>query len=205
MVDATGGNPLLLSALLRATASWGEGEGELTELLGALGRAIVESSGHCYLDTDDPRLIAEWERAFERLADEGSTIDLAEFDRGSWRRSWRRRYSPERTQEILDSAERAAEVAALARPESDANRNNAKAIARLVEASTAIPNLVVVSGSVLLIKVTDQHGSRIVSKTLTATQLRAFEASDGLSSHPSEALEFLAAPDGERPPLAEGP
>lgn len=202
MVAATGGHALLVSALLHAASA--SSDGDPLDLLVTLGGAVIDRAGWYYLDTDDPRLIAEWERAFEGLAEEGSEVDLAEFKRGSWRRAWRRRYSPERTEEILDSAERAAEVAALSRPESDANRNNAEAIARLIEASTAIPNLVVVSGSVLLIKVTDKRGARIISKTLTATQLRTFEANEHLLSHPADALEFLALADNELPPLAEG-
>jgi len=202
IVEATGGVPLLLSVLAHASAMWSAGGA--VDALGAFQRVLDERSGRYFLDTDDPRLITEWERAFQQLSEEGTAVDLAEFERGSWRRSWRRRYTPERTQQILDSAERAAEVAALARPEADANRNNAEAIARLIEASTAIPNLVVVSGSVLLIKVTDQRGARIVSKTLTATQLRVFEQNEQLLSHPADALAFLAEGGPQAAPLPQG-
>jgi hypothetical protein len=44
-----------------------------------------------------------------------------------------------------------------------------------------------------MIKVTDEREARIVSKTLTATQLRAFEQNERLPSHPADALAFLAA------------
>lgn len=193
LVDASGSQPLLLSVLARAAAY--SGTDAATDALLALQRLITQDSGLYFLDTDDPRVISEWERAFQELTETGHEVDLAEFEQGSWRRSWRRRYTPERTEAVLDSAERAVEVAALARPEADANRNNAEAIARLIEASTAIPNLVVMSGSVLLIKVTDDRGARIVSKTLTATQLRSFEENEQLLSHPADALAFLAAAD----------
>ena len=202
IVDATGGLPVLLSALAQATDSWSVGDA--VDVLNSFESLIVERAGRYFLDTDDPRLITEWERAFQQLGEEGSAVDLADFDQGSWRRTWRRRFTPERTEQLLDSAERAAEVAALTRPESDANRNNAEAIARLIEASTAIPNLVVISGSVLLIKVTDDRGARIISKTLTATQLRAFEQDERLLSHPAEALNFLAESTPPPPSLTEG-
>jgi hypothetical protein len=61
----------------------------------------------------------------------------------------------------------------------------------------------VISGSVLLIKATDDRGARIISKTLTATQLRAFEQDERLLSHPADALNFLA--ESTPPPsLTEG-
>jgi hypothetical protein len=53
---------------------------------------------------------------------------------------------------------------------------------------------------VLLIKVTDEREARIVSKTLTATQLRAFEQNERLPSDPADALAFLA----DSGPLPEG-
>ena len=71
------------------------------------------------------------------------------------------------------------------------NLANAQAIARLLEASALIPNMVVKSGSVLFIKVTDAMGSRVCSVTLTATQLRVFEESTHLLSDPQRALAFL--------------
>lgn len=201
-VEAAGGNPALLMAL--ASANETLGASGATEMLGALNSLVAARAGRYFLDSDDPRAIAAWERALQQLTNEGTTVELAEFEQGSWRRSWRRRYTPERAQEILDSAERAAEVAALGRPESDLNRNNSEAIARLIEASAAIPNLVVISGSILVIKVTDEAGARIISKTLTATELRSFEQNDRLLSHPSAALDFLAQGDRPPAPLSEG-
>lgn len=201
IINVSQGDALLLPVLLRAAASWGDGDA--LEVLEVLRNVIRGDAGQYFLDTDDPRLIAEWERSFERLSDEGSEVELTDYELGSWRRRWQRRYPAERTEQILDNLERAAEVAALGRPESDANRNNAEAIARLIEASTEIPNLVVVSGSVLLIKVTDERGARVVSKTLTASQLRVFEQNERLSSSPAEALEFLATPADRPPPLPD--
>lgn len=199
---ASAGSPLLLPALVEAASSWGESNA--LDALQAFRRIEGEADGRYFLDTDDPRLIANWERAFQRLGKDGSEIDFVDFERGSWRRRWRRRFTDERLDALLDSAERAAEVSALSRPEADANRNNAEAIARLMEASAAIPNLVVMSGSVLLVKITDESGSRIVSKTLTPTQLRAFEESEALLSRPADALRFLATNESGSEPALEG-
>jgi len=195
MVDVSRGDVFVLSVLLRAASE--SSESDALRVFDVLQRIEANSGGQYFLDTADPRLIADWERSFQSLGGSDDEVELADFEPGSWTRRWQRRYSTERVEELLDSAERAAEVAALGRPEADANRNNAEAIARLIEASIAIPNLVIVSGSVLLVKVTDDRGARIVSKTLTATQLRAFEANERLSTSPADALEFLTgANDG---------
>jgi hypothetical protein len=50
-----------------------------------------DPSSRNFLDTDDPRLITEWERDFQQLSEQATAVDLAEFEQGSWRRSWRRR------------------------------------------------------------------------------------------------------------------
>jgi hypothetical protein len=160
--------------------------------LRTLRTANESQEGFYYLDTDDPRAISEFERALEDLLDRGARdVELLPAQRGSWSRWWRRRYPPDRVDEIADKAERAAEVSTLSRPESEANRSNAEAIARLLEASAAIPNMVVISGSVLFIKVTDEGGVQVVSKTLTATEIRRFQEQQDLLSNPLQALHFL--------------
>lgn len=57
--------------------------------------------------------------------------------------------------------------------------------------------MVVICSSVLLIKVTDSHGQRLVSKTLTATELRRFEEREELLASPAQALEFLQTSEGD--------
>jgi len=165
--------------------------GELRALQATLAAAEVERQGFYYLDTNDPRAISEFERAFAEVVSPSGDVEFDAPEHGSWRRKWSARYTGERLDTLLDKGERAAEVAALARPEGQANRDNAEAIARLLEASSAIPNMVVASGSVLLIKLTDESGARVFSKTLTATELRRFEENQYLLSQPAEALAFL--------------
>jgi hypothetical protein len=152
--------------------------------------------GFYFLDTDDPRAISSFERALEDVLEANDApVDLHDQSRGSWRGWWRRRYPHERMDALADKAECAAEVAALTKPEGEANRSHAEAVARLIESTADIPNLVVIAGSVLLIKVTDTTGPRVVRKTLTATELRRFEERDELLSDPARALAFLQDPE----------
>jgi energy-coupling factor transporter ATP-binding protein EcfA2 len=207
IVHAAGGMPWLLRAATNAARTRSvSGFLDDTRMFDELLRASQRGrGGYYYLDTDDPRAISEFERALEdALGTGGSGVDLLDRERGSWRRWWQKRYPEARLDEIADRVERAAEVAALTKPEGEANRNNAEAVARLMEASAAIPNLVVLSGSVLLVKVTDSNGPRLVSKTLTATELRRFEAGEQLLANPARALNFLQGEDTDRKHLPPG-
>lgn len=124
IIEATKRDALLLPVLLEAAATWSDGDA--LEVFDALRRSAGQEAGHYFLDTDDPRLITEWERSFARLSEEGTEVELADFEPGSWRRKWQRRYSPERAEQVLDNLERAAEIAALGRPESDATATTPK-------------------------------------------------------------------------------
>lgn len=190
------GSPLAITIVASMAQAQARPLTGLLPELEAMQAAFVASSetprGYYFLDTDDPRAISSFERALEDVLEANDApVDLHDQSRGSWRGWWRRRYPAERMDAMADKAERAAEVAALTKPEGEANRNHAEAVARLIESTAGIPNLVVIAGSVLLIKVTDTSGPRVVSKTLTATELRRFEERDELLSDPASALAFL--------------
>jgi TIR domain len=174
---------------------------ELEAMQATFAASSDKPRGYYFLDTDDPRAISNFERALEDVLEANDApVDLHDQSRGSWRGWWRRRYPADRIDALADKAERAAEVAALTKPEGEANRSHAEAVARLIESTADIPNLVVIAGSVLLIKVTDTSGPRVVSKTLTATELRRFEERDELLSDPARALAFL---QNREPPSSE--
>jgi hypothetical protein len=197
LVHALGGIPVALN--VAAAMAKRRSISSVLAQLRTIDAADQSAEGFYYLDTDDPRAISEFERALEDLLrGDARDVELLPAERGSWSRWWRRRYPPDRVDEIADKAERAAEVSALSRPESDANRSNAEAIARLLEASAAIPNMVVISGSVLFIKVTDGAGVHVVSKTLTASELRRVEEQQGLLSNPAEALRAFESHEPNR-------
>lgn len=194
LAGAAGGIPALLAAVARI-AQRRDVRSVLQELadlqVAVRGTSAAGAAGFYYLDSDDPQAISEFERAFQKAVAPDGSLELHPAERGSWRRRFARRYTPERVEQILDKAERAAEVAGLAKPEGEANRDNAEAIARLLEASESIPNLVVSSGSVLLVKITDVGGPRVFSKTLTATEMRLLEQHQEALAQPAEALKLL--------------
>jgi hypothetical protein len=193
IATTVGGQPYLLrlaSEIAKARSASGFLDDYQT-LSDALRIGASEGKGYYYLDTDDPRTISEFERALEKVLSNEGQVELRDPQHGSWKRWWQRRYSSDRVDSLADRAERAAEVAALTKPEGEANLSNAEAIAKLVEATSAIPSFVILSGSVLVIKLTDDGGPTLVSKTLTATELRRLEDGDELLSSPSQALAFL--------------
>jgi hypothetical protein len=197
VVEAIGGFPLALVVAVSILRAQGGKPDALLDVVSGLERLISGAAadartGFYVLDTDDPREISQFEAALqEALEAEGANTELLPPQRGSWKRRFRTRYSSERMEQLLDKAERAVEVVSLAKPESEANRNHAEAIARLLEASASIPNVVLSAGSVLFIKTTDQRGSTVFSKTLTATELRYFDENKQLFATPAEALRWL--------------
>jgi hypothetical protein len=133
------------------------------------------------------------------LADgQGSEATVVKRRRGVF--AWlQHRYTSDRLESLADRLERAAEVSALSKPQSEANRNNAEAIARLLEAARDTPYFVAISESVLVIKTTDSRGPRVLAKTLTATELRMFEEHRIPLADPMRALDILSTGDGSEP------
>ncbi len=193
LVSAAGGIPYALSILGQLLRHRTQ-DSLVSEMRGI--RTLVESvetgPGQYSLDSDDPRVISDFEAALvDMFRSQGLEAELLESEVGSWFRRFRSRLSDERADLLLDKAERAIEVVALSRPEGEANRDNAEAIARLMESSAGIPNAVVQSGSVLFVKVTDSTGARVLSKTLSATELRILETNEHVLRNPLAALSFL--------------
>lgn len=181
---------------LAASLAAGSGTAALVEQIEALVPVVQERTaadrGFYYLGTDDPAAISAFERALCNLLEgEGDSIELLSAQRGSWRRAFRRRYDPERREAIADKAERAVEVAGLAGPEGQANRDHAAAMAGLLEASADLDEVVLLAGSVLVVKVTVDGRTRACAKTLTATELRLYEERESALSNPVQALAFL--------------
>ncbi len=210
LISEIGGHPLLLNLVAHQAATRSV-EGVLSEFEALRSIASSEpglASGSYYLDTNDMNVIREFEAAWVGFLEAlDRSPDLLPPERGSWFRRFRERVDDDKFQEdALNRAERAAEVRALTGPEGEANRNNAEAVALLLEATQAIPNLVVNAGSVLLIKATNDGGPQVWAKTLTATELRAFEVSQHLMNSPTAALEYLGllGPGGEPTQLNSG-
>jgi hypothetical protein len=120
-----------------------------------------------------------------------------------WRAWLSRRYSAERRDQLADKAERAVEVAALMKPEAEANLSNAEAIARLIEASSAIPSMAVMAGPIAFVKFPDDAGSPVVvAKLLSASEMRKLEDDPSLLMNPRRVLALLGMPELDPPPSA---
>jgi hypothetical protein len=199
------GIPLVLR--LMGDAMRGKSVSQFIEEIDAFTEVVRHAPGNegvYFLDTDDPRAISAFERA---LSNALGSVELGTPKRGSWLRPFRQRYVGEHGQAAFDKAERAIEVQGLAKPEGEANVSYAEASARLLEASAPIPNIVLLSGSILLIKVTNGDGVvNVLMKSLTATELRRLDGNQGALTSPVEALEFLRSirpsgqPDALLPP-----
>jgi hypothetical protein len=94
--------------------------------------------------------------------------------------------------ERYEKAERAVELAALGRAQADVDQKQAAAAAQLVESLKLIPNAVCTVGSILVMKLTDEHGARVVVRTLTQKQMIAIERDDRLVRDPQALLKRLA-------------
>lgn len=127
----------------------------------AAGREIARLArsadhGFHYLDTDDPAAVATFERAFREVAGD---IELLSAGRRPWRRWWRRRTGA--TAEVPVGA-----------------------AARLLAALRPVPEAVLTIGSTAFVTTPERAGTPIVSRTLTAAELRNFEQGQRLRADP---------------------
>jgi hypothetical protein len=149
-------NPGAVAGLARGGLAADVGVGrEIARAVGAGKR------GFYYLDTEDPGVVAAFERAFVEV---GADVELLSVGRRPWRRWWRRRGE-------------------------SGGRPAVCAVVRLLEAVRAVPRMVVNVDSTVFVKATDRVGERIVTRTLTKEELRRFEQSQRLRRDPvAEAL-----------------
>jgi hypothetical protein len=115
-------------------------------------------------------------------------------ERGSWfSRWWTRSKDALTSDEILDrlqKAERAIELAALGRVQAEVDQKQAAAASQLIESLKSTPHAVCAIGSVLVVKVTDDNGPRIIARTLTQKQMIAIERDDRLVRDPHALLKY---------------
>lgn len=153
-------------ALAAAAGAW-PGELVAGREIGRLAR--TGDHGFHYLDTDDPAVVAAFERAFLDVAGD---VELLSAGRRPWRRWWRRNGT-------------AAPVPV-------------SAPARLLAALRPVPRAVVTIDSTVFVKAPARVGRRIVSRVLTAAELRRFDQSQRLRADPvAQALgDTLTERDG---------
>ena len=127
----------------------------------------------------------------EELSFEKDT-DLPEESGSWWKRFWMRTKDAATQEEVterLGKLERAAEVALLDKPQAEANKDHAIAIAALMEPLKKTDNACIQVGNILLVKI----GGDIIARTLTPIELRAMEKNQSLLKQPQELLGKLQA------------
>src|SRR5262249_54413377 len=100
--------------------------------------------------------------------------------------------------------ERAVELAALHRVQADVDQKQAAAAAQLIAALNPVPNGACAIGSLLVVKITDSNGPRIMARTLTQKQMIAIERDDCILRDPLTLLDRLDAIEKDGPPAIEG-
>lgn len=153
-----------------------------------------------WLASDDDEHAARVRQAVEYLNQAigfESTYGFAS-ERGSFFRWWARSRDAITSEQVVErpqKAERAVELAALGRVQADVDQKQAAAAAQLIESLKSVPNGACAIGSVLVLKITDANGPRVMARTLTQKQMIAIERDDHLlrDSDPQTLLKRLSA------------
>jgi hypothetical protein len=162
-----------------------------------------------WLATDDDEQAIRVSAAVDRINDTmglESTYGFVSEHGSRFFRWWTRTKDALTSDEMTaryEKAERAIELAALGRAQADVDQKQAAAAAQLIESLKLIPNAVCAVGSVLVVKVTEEHGPRVVVRTLTQKQMIAIERNDQITRDPQALLKRLheieGAGDGPTP------
>lgn len=151
-----------------------------------------------YLDTEDQEAIAAVLEALHSMYSiEGIELELDGTPRIS---SWWGKYKA-RAKEVagkdgvvqrVAKIEHAIEVVGLRQPMAIENTKQAEAVSALITAIENVDNAVMMVGSVVMIKYTNEHGQQhLFTKTLSVAEIRAFEENQHLLSNPRAALDRL--------------
>ncbi|WP_206618024.1 type I restriction endonuclease subunit R [Hahella sp. KA22] len=158
-------------------------------------------NGHLFFDIEDFDIA---QNAFEKykafvwscgmaLSDEG------EFYQGSWIRKGikliQRAYNSEEAQQTLMKAQKAIELANIEKVQSEVNKNNSEAAAALINSLKDISQAATLIGSLVIIKLTINGESQVISQLLTTEQLLVLEKNPTLLNQPAKLLEQLKKPD----------
>jgi predicted metal-dependent hydrolase len=152
-----------------------------------------------YIDKTPPGAIGLISDAIaEVLAAYGfSVADEFPEIKGSWFKKWfaksKEVLSQPEVLERLEKIERAVEIKAIDKPQSEIDEKQASAIAKLVKALDKVPNAAVQAGSVLVVKLDTPKGPVIQARTLSQGEMVELENNQLLLQDPSEVLKKLTA------------
>jgi len=138
-----------------------------------------------------------------RLGD-ATMVAFGPIQKGSWFQQFRLKLSQAKSskegQRLLAKSELAIQAAALDEPQSRANVNNSAAVSNLINAIQNIDTFVTLTGSILLVKYTDQAGKiHVRSKTLSAEELIWLEKNQDILRTPEAAVKFVTMPTMDLP------
>lgn len=153
-----------------------------------------------YVDTDDDARTRAVVEGVEALVApfEFSVVPLSEPELKSWFRRFRLKLRSAATSEEvtrrLEKVERGLQIAAVDRPQSEVDANQADAVAKLLAALEGIDDALIRVGSMVFVKSTDSTG-RVLAQAwpLTVAELTYLEQHPELSRQPSEFLQRLTA------------
>ncbi len=117
---------------------------------------------------------------------------------GSWWKKFllktRQAATHEEVLERLGKVERGFELQYLDGPQSEANKNQAEAVACLLQSMKDISSGCIQVGSLLVVKATDLDGRvRAAARTLTIQELKRIESNQAMLGQPTEILSWLGA------------
>jgi hypothetical protein len=118
-------------------------------------------------------------------------------EKGSWWKKWFAKSKDAITQkevtDRLEKIERAFDIKGVHKPQADVDKIKAEAIATLTTSVKDIPNAAIQSGSILLVKVTDQYATPCLQvRTLTTKELIYLENNQHLLCKPGTVMESLS-------------
>lgn len=153
-----------------------------------------------YISENDPLVFGQIRTAVEKVLEESDLRPSDEFPLeygsifGRFLFKSKEFLTSDEVVQRLQKVERAIEVEALHKPQSEANKNDSEAVANLIKSFEGTPNAVGQIGSILIVKHTcPKNGPWIVTKTLTANELVMLERNLHWLKNPADILERLSA------------
>jgi uncharacterized protein YjbI with pentapeptide repeats len=150
-----------------------------------------------YLSEGEPAQALGVENSIHLLANIfGFEIEDLPAERGSWFKSWflktKEVLSREDVVERLQKLERSVELELLGTKQAIIDKNQAEAVATLLQALQSQTSAILQIGSLLIIKCTADGKAQIFSRTLTQKEMIFFERNQHLLCQPSNILQVLS-------------
>ena len=123
---------------------------------------------------------------------EASTVYGSIFQRW-WLQDGKSR-TGEELRKMMEETRRALELAALHKPQAEADRNQAEGAAALIKSLERENEAVVLIGSILILKLTTNGASRIMTRTLSQTELMEIQSTPGRLSDMSAVRRLFEPP-----------